>query len=110
VVDLPEARGVVLRADSGSDVPQEFRGAVRIAGGVVVGEIGNGEHIGESRSGDVVVEIVAADKAMTGVAAARSATAAGSLPCSVWLSSRPSPVITRSASATRRSKSKRSKK
>ena len=49
----------VTAADLGSDVLQEFCGAVGIARGVAVGELGNGEHVGESRFGGGVVEVVA---------------------------------------------------
>jgi hypothetical protein len=34
---------------------------VRVAGGVAVGEVGDGEDVGESGGGGVVVEVVAAD-------------------------------------------------
>ena len=40
--------------DVGTDVLQQFRGAMRIAGGIGVGVVDDGEHVGEAGAGAVL--------------------------------------------------------
>jgi hypothetical protein len=67
----------------GSDVLQEFCGALRVVGGVTAGEVGDANTSAKPVAASAPRSL-RPTTATTGVDAARSTTAAGSFPCNVW--------------------------